>query len=1038
MKKFTTPLYIFITFGIVIFLGQCGFHNKDFMEGSLMLTISQENFTTKTVTPPVEMEIAYYVISGEGLGGAQLEEVVVGVNDLPIEIGPLSVGDWTIYVHAWNDHDGNGEWDSASDKWIGWGSTNVKIKAREQAQATVEVRPRTDEPGVLRVNLSWDVGLLSVPTVTGTLTHVTGNPVHEIALSVGDGITEDGGVYEAVYEKTGLDPGYYSLLVYLNDAGQAVWGAFEAVRILAEWESIYDQEIGPSDISPGGIDLGIEPDMRNPVQVTLEGVQDIMPPFDQITVFVTTVPPDPDTYEYLWYVNGIHQQEVDGAEITIGRIGTESDIELIEGNYRLDVGVLSGETISSGTACFGVSTEAPVTYSISGNVSYDTGSGVIGFRGVTMSLSGGASDTVTTDESGNYVFSGLAEGSYVVSPSSPGYSFSGDWAGILITDVTDTDFTATGPAYTISGYVQGRIGGVPGAEMTLDTTPPLTVLTEGWGGYTTASVPNGIYTLTPSLPGSRAAFYPPEKTLTVADANLTDQNFQTTILYDVSGSVSYAGTRTGRVYIHLVNEWGWNMSHGTCFEVTEPGTWPFTIRGVQSGTYTLNAYMDNIGQGVRNASNPTGESTPFGVVDSDVNSLSITLTDPTPVAPEPLDFVIVLPANQGAGILWEGFPTDENDLEIAQSYNVYWSTDPNMGTDPGEYDGMASVPAGLEFPLYILTGLSDDEDYYFIVSACADGQSADSPTVGPVDIGASTGDWTVSGYIYSSGMDLGPMFAAVVGESDEEFVVCSQYIPFPSSSQYYSISGVPDGFYQITVFIDMNENGYIDIGDVKVGYEGEIMIEVTGDVTRDITIDALPTTSVNASTSHSIDAWGEYYSVEFEVNTGSKLPVCASLVSGPNIPGAIDFIDVEESEFGVGLDFYSTSPNVGDTYSFDVTFSDGVTESMQASVTAVLDSFATQLYPIGDISGDTRPTFTWAHPVSPPPVYTYEIGVSQSAGEGIWWANEIPGSDYFVDFNFNDEAEQDPLDSGTSYYWWITVVDDDGNEARSDSVEFTP
>jgi len=1038
MKKFTTPLYIFITFLIIMFFGQCGFHNQDFMEGSLMLTISQEKFRTKTVTPPVEMEIAYYVISGEGLEGAHFEEVV-GVNDSPVELGPLAVGEWTIYVHAWNDHDENGEWDSASDKWIGSGSTTVKIKAREQAQATVEVTPRTDEPGSLQVTLSWDVGLLSDPTVTGTLTHVTGSPVYGIDLSVGDGITEEEGMYSATYKETGLDPGYYSLLVYLSDAGQAVWGAFEAVRILAEWESIYDQEIGPSDISPGGIDLEIDPNLQNPVQVTLEGVQDIVPPVDQITVFVTTVPSDSSTYEYLWYVNGIYQQDLEGSEITIGRIGTESDIELIEGNYRLDVGVLSGETISSGTACFGVSTEAPVTYSISGNVSYDTGSGVIGFRGVTMSLSGGASDTVTTDESGSYVFSGLAEGSYVVSPSAPGYSFSGDWSGILVADVTDADFTATGPSYSISGYVQGRIGGVSGAEMTLDTTPALTVLTEGWGGYIIDGVPNGIYTLTPSLAGSRAAFYPPEKTLTVAGANLTDQNFQTTIIYDVSGSVSYSGTKTGWVYIHLVDEGGWNMSNGTCFEVTEPGSWPFTIRGVQPGTCTLNAYMDNIGQGVRNASNPTGESVPFGVVDSDITGLSIALMDPAPVAPEPLDFVIVLPSNQGAGILWEGFPTDENDREIAQSYNVYWSTDPNMGTGPGEYDGMAIVPAGLEPPLYIVTGLSDDEDYYFIVSACAEGFScADSPTVGPVDIGASSGDWTVSGYIYSSGMDLGSMFAAVVGESDEGFVVCSQYITSPSSSQYYSISGVPDGFYQITVFIDMNENGYIDIGDVKVGYEGEILIEVSGDVTRDITIDALPTALVNASTSHSIDPWWEYYSVDFEVNAGMKLPVCASLVSGPYIPGAIDFIDVEESEFSVGLEFYSTRPNVGDTYTFDVTFSDGTTESMQASVTAVLESFATQIYPIGSVPGDTRPTFTWAHPASPPPVYTYEIGVSKSAGEGIWWANEIPGSEYFVDFNFNDEAEQDPLDSGTPYYWWITVVDGDGNEARSDSVEFTP
>jgi len=472
MKKFMILLHILILVGVILFLGECGFHDNKAGVGSLMLTISQKRFDAKTIQPPVEMEIAYYVISGEGLGGAQFEEVVVGVNESPVEIGPLAVGDWTIHVHAWNDQDGNGEWDSAADKWIGWGSTTVKIKVREQVEATVEVRPRTDEPGSLRVTLSWDVGLLTEPTVTGTLTHVTGSPVYEIDLSVGDGITEEEGMYVATYEETGLDPGYYSLLVYLNDEGQAVWGAFEAVRILAEWESIYDQEIGPSDISPGGIGLGIDPDLQNPVQVTLEGVQDIVPPVDQMTVTVLTEPADTGTYEYQWYVNGIYQQEVGGSEITIGRIGSESDIELLQGNYRLDVGVLSGETISSGTACFGVSSEPVATYSISGHVSY-AGSVVIGFRDVTMTLSGDASDTTTTDESGNYVFSDLADGSYTVTPSMNGYTFTPLESPVPVVgaDETNVDFTATGPSYSISGYVQSRIGGVSGVEMTLDTTP---------------------------------------------------------------------------------------------------------------------------------------------------------------------------------------------------------------------------------------------------------------------------------------------------------------------------------------------------------------------------------------------------------------------------------------------------------------------------------------------------------------------------------------------------------------------------------------
>jgi alpha-tubulin suppressor-like RCC1 family protein len=46
-----------------------------------------------------------------------------------------------------------------------------------------------------------------------------------------------------------------------------------------------------------------------------------------------------------------------------------------------------------------------------------------GATGVSLGLSGGATATITTDASGNYSFSGLADGSYTVTPSLPGYAF---------------------------------------------------------------------------------------------------------------------------------------------------------------------------------------------------------------------------------------------------------------------------------------------------------------------------------------------------------------------------------------------------------------------------------------------------------------------------------------------------------------------------------------------------------------------------------------------------------------------------------------
>ena len=81
-----------------------------------------------------------------------------------------------------------------------------------------------------------------------------------------------------------------------------------------------------------------------------------------------------------------------------------------------------------------------ITYSISGTVTdSDTG---FGLEDVTMTLSGDASDTTTTDASGNYSFSGLANGSYTVTPSLTNYTFAPLTSVVTRSgaDVTNVDF----------------------------------------------------------------------------------------------------------------------------------------------------------------------------------------------------------------------------------------------------------------------------------------------------------------------------------------------------------------------------------------------------------------------------------------------------------------------------------------------------------------------------------------------------------------------------------------------------------------------
>jgi plastocyanin len=85
--------------------------------------------------------------------------------------------------------------------------------------------------------------------------------------------------------------------------------------------------------------------------------------------------------------------------------------------------------------------EAAVTYSISGQVTL-TGSGL---SGVTMALTGASSATAITDASGNYTFTGLDNGSYTITPSRTGFTFSPTSSAQTVggADINAVNFIAT-------------------------------------------------------------------------------------------------------------------------------------------------------------------------------------------------------------------------------------------------------------------------------------------------------------------------------------------------------------------------------------------------------------------------------------------------------------------------------------------------------------------------------------------------------------------------------------------------------------------
>jgi len=167
------------------------------------------------------------------------------------------------------------------------------------------------------------------------------------------------------------------------------------------------------------------------------------------------------------------------------------------------------------------------TYSISGKV---RSSDLVLMQGVTMTLSGDASATTTTDSLGRYRFTGLANGAYTVTPSFTGYAFTPASRSITISgaDATRQHFTGTissgGGIYSISGKIRTSTGSLmAGVTVTLSGSASATTTTDSLGRYRFTGLANGAYTVTPSFTGY--AFTPASRSITISGADATRQHF---------------------------------------------------------------------------------------------------------------------------------------------------------------------------------------------------------------------------------------------------------------------------------------------------------------------------------------------------------------------------------------------------------------------------------------------------------------------------------------------------------------------------------
>jgi inhibitor of cysteine peptidase len=227
-----------------------------------------------------------------------------------------------------------------------------------------------------------------------------------------------------------------------------------------------------------------------------------------------------------------------------------------------------------------------IHYAISGTITFNG----VGLAGVNMTLSGGpANDTTTTDASGNYSFTGLANGSYTVTPTpcQAGYNFNpaSRSAPVNGADVPGVNFTAIYATYAISGRVTSGGVGLAGVNMTLSGAKNATTTTDESGNYSFPGLANGSYTVTPS-PSEYYTFTPASRPVTVNCAAVTSNFTASPITYYlISGTVTSYGYPSSGVTMTLSGA----MSDTTTTDTS--GYYSFTVlNGIYTVTPALAGY----------------------------------------------------------------------------------------------------------------------------------------------------------------------------------------------------------------------------------------------------------------------------------------------------------------------------------------------------------------------------------------------------------------------------------------------------------------
>jgi hypothetical protein len=669
--------------------------------------------------------------------------------------------------------------------------------------------------------------------------------------------------------------------------------------------------------------------------------------------------------------------------------------------------------------------------------------------------------------------------------------YNGD--SINATSTSSTSQVTIVTAYNISGginlnnYCGGTSLTLPNITVTL-TQGSTTVQTQTAtnGAYTFTNITPGTYTITPSttVSGATAVLYPASSSVTISSSNSTNNNFGLALGYTVGGTLTYIGSKTGRVYITLSNNnCGGNYYPGTSLATVSSSGTSYSIRGVAPGSYSVTTWIDTLGRGQGNTADPsaTGSVT---VGAASVTNANFTITDPgtTTLTTAPsLQGVNPIPSSAGGtavGLLlsYSGL-SNSNNVETATSYTVQWSTSSTFATITDSQTFLADGVNGSD--IWFLNSashpsLTNTSSYYFRVYGTSAGTSV-SPygtyngsgsSAALVSLAPPTGGTTQTGTVTLGTTSTGPLYVGFYNTSTGVFY--GEWIASPAATQAFSVNVPAGSSYYFVGVMDQNNNGILDAGDVSntnnlktlttVPLAGASLVLPTSPVYT------LATTNYYSSTSSSGSSAN--YSVNAGLSALIKQPVAVVLTTSSNADGANAVVPQDlgicNNCGGSGFEtFFNTNniaPTIGDTYGFSVTYSDASTGTATATTAGLLgpSALATSLAPSLSSSTSTTPTFTWTYPTNAGN-YTYSFNICCYNNSNIW---QIPGSGSHSNGGFT--STQVPLASipwitsgndvtgasgnlpsvtsltlGNTYSWQIQTNDTNGDSATR-AVNYTP